>query len=529
MQNTIRYIARFKVEAASALRVGSGQKGVLIDNLIARDANELPYIPGASLAGVIRHELKENSPHSSQIQNIFGYQEKKENEGLGSRIVFSPALLLAEDNKSVHEGLQLIDFSKDYYAHLKRLPERDHVRINHRGTAVDKAKYEEELTPKGTRFVFEIELEGTPADEEVWNHLLGVLHHPAFRVGAGTRKGFGQLKVLECRCRQFDLKKREDLAAYLNKNSSLNSTWIDWERYEVEEIVDSRWRRYRVNLTPECFFFFGSGIGDKDPDNKSKVDTTPKTEQFFQWEDNRPTVVEQTLIPATSLKGAIAHRVAFHYNKLTEDVRIEKAKPGSGSADLSFDAQEAAKDFDFKIDPNSLDMPADSEEWDRLIEEIDARNYKDTPQWQTFMDDYHEKIGMLLDESAETGEQNEAIKILFGYANSEDDGARGKVIFSDVYLLKTEEKIFNHVAIDRFTGGGIEGALFQEKVTHADGFSFDLFVEKDAFLNEKVKQAFEKALKDLTSGLLQLGGNTTKGHGAFSGEWQEIKLVENED
>lgn len=42
----IRYIARFTVEAASALGVGSGNTGLVNDRLVARDANGLPYIPG---------------------------------------------------------------------------------------------------------------------------------------------------------------------------------------------------------------------------------------------------------------------------------------------------------------------------------------------------------------------------------------------------------------------------------------------------------------------------------------------------
>ena len=40
------------------------------------------------------------------------------------------------------------------------------------------------------------------------------------------------------------------------------------------------------------------------------------------------------------------------------------------------------------------------------------------------------------------------------------------------------------------------------------------------YLQLKIKDAFESTLSDLVSGNLQLGGNTTKGHGAFTGNFQ---------
>ena len=55
MKITHKYIARLIIEAATPLLVGSGEKGLTVDKLVAKDANNLPYIPATGLAGVLRH------------------------------------------------------------------------------------------------------------------------------------------------------------------------------------------------------------------------------------------------------------------------------------------------------------------------------------------------------------------------------------------------------------------------------------------------------------------------------------------
>jgi hypothetical protein len=77
------------------------------------------------------------------------------------------------------------------------------------------------------------------------------------------------------------------------------------------------------------------------------------------------------------------------------------------------------------------------------------------------------------------------------------------------------------VAIDRFTGGAMDGALFSEKVTNLLGndFKFDVFVK---YKNEDdIQKALQNTLEDICKGLLPLGGMTTKGHGMFTGKLEK--------
>jgi RAMP superfamily len=121
--------------------------------------------------------------------------------------------------------------------------------------------------------------------------------------------------------------------------------------------------------------------------------------------------------------------------------------------------------------------------------------------------------------------KNEAVRAIFGYAedrgddkeNRHVDAQRGHILIQDVFIEKTKEKLFNHVKIDRFTGGAFNGALFNElTINTEEEILIDIRINKKAFSEKKqFKEAFELAIEDLKRGNLPLGGGTTKGHGVF--------------
>jgi len=111
-------------------------------------------------------------------------------------------------------------------------------------------------------------------------------------------------------------------------------------------------------------------------------------------------------------------------------------------------------------------------------------------------------------------EKNQAVMDIFGHKKDGSLGEKGKVLFSDCFKNNYETKVFDHVSIDRFTGGARDGALFQEKVVNSDEFEITITLRE----NIKYQDIFEKTLKDICNGLLPLGGMTTKGHGIFNGK-----------
>jgi len=514
MKNTIKYIAHFSVETQTPLGIGSGRSGLLNDRIIARDANGLPYIPGSSLAGVVRHELEDNGTFEANLLGkIFGFQG--EMDGLGSRLVFSHGQLTYRDGITAVEGLQNINFDDDYFNIFRQTPERDHVRITHRGTAAKHGKFEEELVPKGARFVFELELEGTKEDAPVWDSILSVLNSPQFRLGGGTRKGFGHFQVLACHTMAFDITQKSELLTYLGLSASLNKNISKWIQHQALERPAAHWKHYEVKLKSESFFLFGSGV------MSNKADETPKRESFIEWTTGgQPTLTTAYLIPATSVKGALSHRVAYHYN-IAKGNNIESIAQTHNAP--VFDGEVVlAKHADRFLPFTDIKASADADIWKNLQHSIEALTIDDFDEWVVFSEANNSVGRENAEISSQNGENNEAVQLLFGSAKNDNEGSRGLILFSDVYLNRTavQSKYFNHVAIDRFTGGSRDGALFTQEVTISDSeIILDIYVHKKVLENTDVKAAWEAALNDLTTGSLPLGGATNKGHGAFTGTY----------
>ena len=410
---TKRYIAHITIEAQTPLKVGSGSSDFLQDSPIQKDWNGLPMILGTSIAGVLRKDYK------GDVEDIFG-------ETNGSKVIFSNALLLDSTNK-VHETLLLE--KNDFLKNFNTLPIREHTAITSKGIAKDHSKFDEEVLYKGSRFKFSIEMIGDENDSQTWKDILNLLSKSSFRLGGGSTKGFGKLKILEIKEAMFALNDE----SYINLTSSLNE---NFGAIFKPTVTDDNYTTYRLELKADDFFMFGSGFGDDD------ADATPVYEKVVDYEKGGLSD-KKVLIPASSIKGAIAHRTTYHYN---------------------------------------------------LLEKLFIGNEK----------------------------ARESISEIFGEAKSDkDEGSKGRVLFADLYQDKKQTKVFDHVKIDRFTGGAMDGALFQEKtISDTTPFVMEILVEKE--VDERCVQAYEKTLDDICNGMLPLGGSVNRGHGVFSGKWSKV-------
>lgn len=443
MKYTHRYLARIELQAETALYVGSGETSLTKDALVQKDHHGFPMIQGTSLTGVFRHTLEENSDKNNW-NSFFGFQEG--DNGSGSKVKISSAYLILDNGKTA-EGSELSNRENETLKHFDNLPSRQHVRITDKGVAKEKGLFDNEVVYKGCRFIFEIELRGDGSEEEKdqLQMLLRQLSNPLFRLGQGTRNGYGKMTINSIWEKIFDLTNKDDFKSYLNFDPSFNADNNCLIKKDIT-VEKNELTHYKLELKPDDFFIFNSGFGDEEVDNK------PNEEIVVYYDEDKTIKFDkiQTLIPASSIKGAISHRTAYYYNKL---MKVYSDKITSGHEDY-------------------------------------------------------------------TGINNEAVYQLFGAETEtkEKPAQRGKVIFNDSYLTDADNtKIFNHVAIDRFTGGAMDGALFSEKVTSTnEEITIDIYTEN--IEDKNVKEAFEDALCDICKGLLPLGGMTTKGHGMFTGK-----------
>lgn len=459
--NQYRFLAAVVLECKTPLIIGSGNKTIKTDSQINLDCNGLLFIPGTTLTGILRHTFEEKIVNNNyNYDALFGYIQGK--KGSGSRLIITEAKILDQDGEVI-DGLQDSDTwsknRKDFFKNFSALPIRQHARIGHQGTTVDGGKFDEEIIFKGTRFCFEVELVSNDKnDEHFFKQALDIIACETFAIGGKTNSGFGKMEAKFIKYTDLDFGQDGQLDLYLDKAAKIDYKWSAFEDYKSEN-SDNVYTKYVLDLTPDDFIFFSSGFGN------DRADNTSVKEKFITWDDvnNKASFVEAqntVLIPATSVKGAIAHRTAYHYNKLKKNFAVKGV------------------DFD-----------------------------------------------------ALTGKNNTAVKGLFGSEGEKDEHGKthnkrkGIAVFSDVLQQKcstTVDKVFNHVAIDRFTGGAIDGALFNGEYLYAkdEQIKLEIFVDETKITEDKddVIKAFELALADIKKGLLPLGGGVTKGNGTFSGK-----------
>ena len=462
MKNQYRFMARIIIEAKAPLNIGSGNKGIKSDSLVLRDINGLPFIPGTTIAGLIRHSItvqrfenEEDKDYEKRLNELrsplMGSQE------LGSPLVITEAKMLDSDGTVLDGIVPQERLNSEFLVNFRQLPIRQHAKIGHRGATLKGGKFDEEIVLKGTRFCFEMEMLSDKDNDAKFKELLDTLNSETFRIGSGSRSGFGEIEVVGCQCqyKKINLEEPKQRDWYLKKSSSLSEEWQESDTIQLNKPSSKGWTAYTVQLKPIDFILFGSGFGN------DKADMTFVRESFIDWSGgtaqvkNREQVV---LVPASSVKGALSHRLAFHYNK---------------------------------------------------IKEI----FADTLAECEIIEDH-------------VGKNNEAVKAVFGSEGEKDTAGkmknklRGNVLISDIIQEATVlPKVLNHVAIDRFTGGAIDGALFNEETLYAKGQSFELklLVNNSTFDDKDVKTAFEDTLKDLCSGMLPLGGGVNRGNGCFEG------------
>lgn len=419
----IRKIARIVVEAVTPLAVGTGENSVMTDAVIAVDHNGLPYIPGTALTGVLRHALAD----IKDVDDVFGFV--KGNDVKGSRIIVSDAKIVDFNGKVVDGKVRPSAVLMRLY---KDCPIRQHVSLNSKGVTEGTGKFDNQVIYKGSRFCFDVELMVEQTDvEECFQEILNIVRK-GFRVGGGTRKGYGHMEVKSLWTKEYNTDND-----YLKHSTLLSVSDNDMETWQKDtKPSDATYKE--IKITPEDFVFFGSGFGNEN------ADASQLMEKYVVWSDSMKAEVKcGFVIPASSVKGAFAHRFVYWYNAL-------------------------------------------------------SHSYTDS-------------------QRSDAGAQ--AREILFGSTER-----TGLMFFDDIVeSVPDNRKVFNHVKINRFTGGAFPGALYNEEAIYLKGHDFTLrywLDEKSLEARckdnkEMIMTAIRLVVRDIQKGLLPLGGLANRGHGCF--------------
>jgi CRISPR/Cas system CSM-associated protein Csm3 (group 7 of RAMP superfamily) len=498
-------VARVAIEAVTPLSVTRGETDRGFDTALVVDANGLPTIPGTALAGVLRHLYVEQfeparaSPSEGETplaDALFGYAASSAQQA--SRVEVSWAAIHDAYGRPVDGLLTGADLDRrlpvrgdkqgsgeelgraTYAAALRSLALepviRDHVRIDEFGAAKldgpHGMKFDRAVLPAGHRFTFEILLRSQVRDDPDWARLLDLLTHPAFRLGGATRRGLGRVAVVSIDDQVFDLADQEQRRQFLSLPRSLAergtlqrrasatgpAAWRGWEKLEIHWRPTQEWR-------------VGGAAGSKNGSQRD-ADMRPLQEPVVRWtSDTTPMLESRWVLPASGLKGALAHRVVYHAN------RLEARWTDSEDPDTA---------------PYTVDeCPA----LDRLFGFVRASKQKGSA-------DQARAGSVLLDDR------------LVPDGAMHDNGSVGRL---------------QHTSGDRFTGGVLDGALFDEEflrpgVEGHPAWRFDCWVrtatgsDDDRAADALARRVFVCALQDWLAGRLNVGAAGSRGFGYGTGE-----------
>ena len=320
-------LARIVLEAVSPLSVASGRASLRFDTAIARDANGLPVIPGTSLAGVLKHL---HADGGGDEKALFGHARQRGADNATdqpSRVSVSWGCVLDSQGRAV-EGLLAGEHAARAGDPLLALladeapVARRRVRLNHKGAADAEGRglFDRSAVPRGTRFAFEIMLQADDAGrlESEWQRLRQLFAHPALRLGGATRAGMGEVRCVRWHEAGFDLTQAGDYARFAALGRGVDEIEGLDERPLSEDGAATGWRRIRVRLEPVAGWRIGGMAGaplnrhgDKEPDD------VPHHEPVIVWDGGWAKIRRgRAVAPASAVKGALAHRVAFHANRL---------------------------------------------------------------------------------------------------------------------------------------------------------------------------------------------------------------------
>ncbi|MEH2092543.1 RAMP superfamily CRISPR-associated protein [Nostoc sp.] len=119
------------------------------------------------------------------------------------------------------------------------------------------------------------------------------------------------------------------------------------------------------------------------------------------------------------------------------------------------------------------------------------------------------------------------VEDIFGSDLGKDKNQQAKasrLIVNESVIKETTDLVQNRIAIDRFTGGALHGALFNEQPVFAsDQTEFDLEIELRNPKNNEIGLLL-LLLKDLWTGDLPVGGTSSIGRGRLQGKHATITL-----
>ena len=308
------------LQPLSPFIIGSGQE-YSSDIDIVRDSLNRPYIPGTSLAGVLR-SLADNPVELFGNVTINTSDEANEGEkAIPSKVYVYDGLL----PKNVNGSVEI----------------RDNVALDEWKTAQKKAKFEYEICDSTEIFTSYLEVNKnnyTNSIESEIETLLGKLHAYEYGLGGKTGRGFGRFSLTTYK-KTFDFCDPIDIEKWLKFDMFANAVWADIAQVSLNKVNNN----YTVLTVP---LELRGGIS-------IRRYTTEVGENTPDYEHLK--CKDKPIIPGTSWSGAFRSRInEFLKGKKGIDTDLWFGKLGEKSL-IVFEESEIVGGRSKVISRNSID------------------------------------------------------------------------------------------------------------------------------------------------------------------------------
>ena len=307
----IYYLLRFIPE--SPLRIGNGMHEKS-DNDLMLDGRGMPFIPGTSIAGIIRHQAIKFSADNAILGRLFGDIEKADGKDNKEDLKHIPSAIIIGDAVLKHN----VDQNKVF------INKRDSIALGEWGTTIPKSKYDFQISETDQEFYSVLEWTGSEKQEEdeikhIIEPVLGDYANEGISVGARTSRGYGRFKI-----RIY--KRTFSFPADLNE-------WLQFSPYDYGafgEEMDIE----KVSTNRNCKIEIGFRM-------KSTFSIRVKKERSETIEDNTHTpprsvplenFQSKPVIPGSVWAGTFRH----HMHQLLRDVGIEEESDEMKNLDILF-------------------------------------------------------------------------------------------------------------------------------------------------------------------------------------------------
>jgi len=274
-------IVKGKLKFLSPLLLGSG-KDDLADIEVMKDSNGNPFIPGTSLAGVLRHYFEENfqDQKCDDSECFWGIHRKK------------------EGNDKKGESYQSAFICHDLFTEKASIRIRDSVKIDPKSQiAEDKGKYNFELIEEGVEFdlLWELILRGNNSKEtyhKILATLIDILKTGGLSIGAKTNSGFGKCRLMEVQVIDFKLSEKENVLKWLKQewqkpDYTGGTSELEVGPFDIENTTFSIDAKFAI---------------------KNSIIIRAYSEKAHLSDSTSLTSADKYILPGTSLKGTIRHR-----------------------------------------------------------------------------------------------------------------------------------------------------------------------------------------------------------------------------